>query len=114
LRLSSAAAKGFERQDAGAVLSNRGVIDNNNSITVRRMRIIPVMDLMAGQVVRGIAGRRAEYRPLVSPLCGSSAPLEVARAFRGLGFSEMYLADLDAIAGATPAILPCATWDCVC
>jgi phosphoribosylformimino-5-aminoimidazole carboxamide ribotide isomerase len=68
------------------------------------MRIIPVVDLMAGQVVRGIAGRREEYRPLESPLCGSSQPGEVARALvERFGFREMYVADLDAIAGHEPA-----------
>src|SRR5579862_1653459 len=69
------------------------------------MRIIPVLDLMQGQVVRGIAGRREEYKPLVSPLAASADPLVVARAFRDhFDLSELYVADLDAIAGALPAI----------
>lgn len=64
------------------------------------MRIIPVLDLMAGQVVRGVGGRRHEYRPIVSPLVESSSPLHVAQAFRRhFGLAELYLADLDAIAG---------------
>jgi phosphoribosylformimino-5-aminoimidazole carboxamide ribotide isomerase len=68
------------------------------------MRIIPVLDLQRGQVVRGIAGRRSEYRPIVSQLTASSLPLDVAEAFRAhFGFNELYLADLDAIAGSTPA-----------
>jgi phosphoribosylformimino-5-aminoimidazole carboxamide ribotide isomerase len=62
------------------------------------MQIIPVLDLMGGQVVRGVAGRREEYRPIVSRLCDSSEPPAVARAFRTqFGFSMLYLADLDAI-----------------
>jgi len=63
--------------------------------------ILPVLDLMAGHVVRGIAGRRHEYRPL-APVCD---PLAVARSFRErFGLSVLYLADLDAIAGHPPAL----------
>lgn len=68
------------------------------------MRVIPVIDLMAGRVVRGVAGRRETYRPIESRLAESSDPLDVARAFRdALGLSTVYLADLDAIGGAEPA-----------
>jgi phosphoribosylformimino-5-aminoimidazole carboxamide ribotide isomerase len=69
------------------------------------MRLIPVLDLMDGVVVRGVGGQRAEYRPLVSPLAASPAPLDVARGFAAhFGLTELYLADLDAIAGAEPAL----------
>jgi phosphoribosylformimino-5-aminoimidazole carboxamide ribotide isomerase len=69
------------------------------------MRILPVIDLLKGQVVRGVAGRRSEYRPIVSRLTDSSLPLDVARAFRAhFGLSELYLADLDAISGQAPAL----------
>ena len=67
------------------------------------MRIVGVIDLMGGVVVRAIAGRREAYRPIVSPLCPGSAPLEVAKALLALGVRELYVADLDAIAGAEPA-----------
>ena len=68
------------------------------------LRIIPVLDLMQGQVVRGIAGRRDEYKPLKSPLCGDAQPLTVARAFQQrFDLSTLYVADLDAIAGAAPS-----------
>ena len=68
------------------------------------MRILPVLDLQQGWVVRGIAGRRDEYRPIVSTLTKSARPLDVARALHeNFGFTEFYLADLDAIGGATPA-----------
>jgi phosphoribosylformimino-5-aminoimidazole carboxamide ribotide isomerase len=68
------------------------------------MRILPVLDLQNGLVVRGVGGRRQEYRPIVSRLTPSSNPLDVARAFRAhFGFDELYLADLDAIAGRPPA-----------
>lgn len=69
------------------------------------MQIIPVLDVQAGQVVRGIAGRRAEYRPVVSQLTDSAQPAAVAEAFRDhFGLTTLYLADLDAIAGAAPAV----------
>ena len=68
------------------------------------MQILPVLDLKQGTVVRGIGGRRDQYRPIVSRLTPSSAPLEVARALRDhFGFQELYLADLDAIMGQPPA-----------
>lgn len=68
------------------------------------MRVLPVIDLKDGSVVRGVAGRRDEYRPIVSRLCTSSSPREIARAFREqLGLKDVYVADLDAIGGATAA-----------
>ena len=64
------------------------------------MTVIPVVDLMQGQVVRAQGGRRSEYRPIVSPLCGSSDPLAVARILCDHCASEqLYLADLDALQG---------------
>ncbi len=66
------------------------------------MRIIPVIDLLAGGVVRGIAGRRPEYRPLVSQLASEPTPAAVASAFAQRGFQQTYVADLDAIAGREP------------
>jgi phosphoribosylformimino-5-aminoimidazole carboxamide ribotide isomerase len=69
------------------------------------MRVVPVLDLMGGVVVRGIGGRRREYRPVVSRLTASPAPLDVARAFREhFGLTELYVADLDAVEGAPPAL----------
>jgi phosphoribosylformimino-5-aminoimidazole carboxamide ribotide isomerase len=65
--------------------------------------IVPVIDLMGGVVVRGVAGNRAAYRPVESVLTSSCHPLDVARAFRdSLGLTTCYVADLDAIAGAAP------------
>lgn len=69
------------------------------------LHIIPVLDVQGGQVVRGIAGRRAEYQPIVSRLTPSADPLAVALAFRRhFGLDRFYLADLDAIAGGPPAL----------
>lgn len=68
------------------------------------MQIIPVIDLLGGVVVRGVAGRRHEYRPIESRLCKSAAPAAIGAALRArFGFREAYVADLDAIAGADPA-----------
>jgi phosphoribosylformimino-5-aminoimidazole carboxamide ribotide isomerase len=69
------------------------------------MRIIPVLDLKAGQAVHAEAGDRAHYQPLRSVLHGGADPIALARACREvLGADELYLADLDAIAGAPPAL----------
>lgn len=69
------------------------------------MLIYPVLDLKAGCVVHGVAGERQRYRPVRSRLVASAAPLEVARAYRRhFGFSSLYVADLDAIGGAPPAL----------
>jgi phosphoribosylformimino-5-aminoimidazole carboxamide ribotide isomerase len=67
------------------------------------MRVIPVIDLMRGQVVRGVAGRRDEYRPIHSRLAADAHVRSVGRALAEAGFRQTYLADLDAIAGARPA-----------
>jgi phosphoribosylformimino-5-aminoimidazole carboxamide ribotide isomerase len=65
--------------------------------------IIPVMDVRGGLVVRARAGRRAEYQPLCSRLCPDSRPLTLAESYRrALGLAQLYLADLDAIAGHEP------------
>ncbi|HEX4130837.1 MAG TPA: HisA/HisF-related TIM barrel protein [Pirellulales bacterium] len=67
------------------------------------MRVIPVLDLLGGCVVRGIAGRRSEYRPVRSALCRDAQPATVARALvEHFGFNQAYVADLDAIAGREP------------
>lgn len=64
------------------------------------MRIIPVIDVMAGVVVRAVGGRRAEYRPVQSKLTLSANPAAVARRMaEACGAEEVYVADLDAITG---------------
>jgi phosphoribosylformimino-5-aminoimidazole carboxamide ribotide isomerase len=69
------------------------------------LRILPVLDILGGVVVRGVGGRRQEYRPIVSRLTRSAIPLDVARAIQSeYGLSEFYLADLDAISGASPSV----------
>ncbi len=68
------------------------------------MSILPVLDLLDGRVVRGVAGRRTEYRPLRSRLSETSVPLDVARALRTeFGFQRLYVADLDGILQGRPS-----------
>ena len=67
------------------------------------MKILPVLDLLDGVVVRGVAGQRDTYRPVESRLTTTADALNVARAFRdALGLSELYVADLDAILHQRP------------
>lgn len=67
------------------------------------MRIIPVIDILDGQVVRGVAGRRSEYRPVKSRLTTATDPASIAIAFREqFGLTTIYVADLDAIVHARP------------
>jgi phosphoribosylformimino-5-aminoimidazole carboxamide ribotide isomerase len=65
------------------------------------MRVIPVIDLMGGQVVRGLAGQRDLYRPIRSQIAVDAQPATVARAFvERFGLNTAYVADLDAITSA--------------
>jgi len=67
------------------------------------IRILPVLDLLGGRIVRGVAGRRSEYQPVRSLLAADARPESVAGAFvRQLALTEGYLADLDAIGGKEP------------
>ena len=64
------------------------------------MNLIPVIDLMQGQVVRAQCGQRALYRPIVSTLCASAEPAAVARALAThCAAQQLYVADLDALQG---------------
>lgn len=67
------------------------------------MHVLPVLDLLNGIVVRGVGGRRDEYRPVESRLVDKADALSVARAFRDqLGLTRLYIADLDAILHQRP------------
>ena len=67
------------------------------------IRVIPVLDLKGGVAVHAIGGDRAHYRPLRTRLHPGPDPLGVAIGFRdALNLREVYLADLDAIAGGAP------------
>ena len=63
-------------------------------------RLIPVLDVMNGQVVRGVGGVRENYQPIVCPVTGSRKANEIASALlRRTRANELYIADLDAIMG---------------
>ena len=65
--------------------------------------VLPVIDLKRGQVVHGFAGQRDRYRPIESQLVDSPHPGKVAKAICDyMRCSEIYVADLDAIAGDEP------------
>ena len=66
------------------------------------LKVVPVIDIRNGIAVHAVKGRRSEYQPLKSVLCPSANPLDVALTFRKLGFSELYIADLDAILTGHP------------
>jgi phosphoribosylformimino-5-aminoimidazole carboxamide ribotide isomerase len=75
------------------------------------MQVIPVIDLLRGQVVRGIGGRRTEYRPVQSSLAADPSPHAVATAFAAqFGFQTAYVADLDAIMHQQP---DCQSWQTI-
>ncbi len=69
-----------------------------------------MLDLARGQVVRGVRGERAAYRPIVSTLVPGSDPVAIAAALlppatAGRASSvPLYVADLDAIQGAAVQI----------
>ncbi|HSH73007.1 MAG TPA: HisA/HisF-related TIM barrel protein [Methylophilaceae bacterium] len=62
------------------------------------MKIIPVIDLLNGQVVHAKRGDRQNYLPIQSSLCGSSKPEDVLHALLELyPFDTVYIADINAI-----------------
>jgi len=62
------------------------------------MEIIPVIDLMAGQVVHARYGKRQHYQPIQSLLCIGSKPNDIIHALLELyPFKTLYIADIDAI-----------------
>jgi phosphoribosylformimino-5-aminoimidazole carboxamide ribotide isomerase len=70
------------------------------------LKIIPVIDVLNGRVVHAVKGKRKEYQPLQSSLTKSTEPVEVAKAFKDLEFTELYVADLDAIIDCSISFQP--------
>lgn len=67
------------------------------------MDVIPVIDLLNGQVVHAKMGNRALYQPIQSQLCDSSEPLAICQALLELyPFKTVYIADLNAIQKQNP------------
>ena len=63
------------------------------------MEVVPVIDILDGLAVHAVKGVRKNYKPIKSVLTASADPVKVAAAFKGLGFKELYVADLNAITG---------------
>ncbi len=67
------------------------------------MKIIPVLDLRHGLVVRARRGERSAYAPIETPLAPTPEPADVLAGLLGIWpFDEVYIADLDAIEGRAP------------
>jgi len=63
------------------------------------LNVVPVIDVLDGIAVHAVRGEREKYSPLKSVLCKSADPVDVAKAFKAMGFRDLYMADLDAILG---------------
>src|SRR4051812_31777202 len=74
----------------------------------RTPRLIPVLDVMGGRVVRAVGGRREDYQPILCPFSGSPKAFDIASAvLQRARTQELYIADLDAITGeaaVSPAV----------
>ncbi|MCA8996898.1 MAG: hypothetical protein KDA80_07930 [Planctomycetaceae bacterium] len=67
------------------------------------MRLIPVLDLMGGRVVRGVAGQRDKYRPNSSCIVDGDAPVDTLSSLAELFEPDaFYVADLDGIRDGRP------------
>ena len=67
------------------------------------MDIIPVIDLMQGQVVHARRGQRDRYAPLKTPLSRDALPGSVLDGLLAFAdFRTVYIADLDALMGQPP------------
>ncbi len=90
-------------RNAECGMQEREAIQRGDDSQFSALQIIPVLDLLNGVVVRGVGGRRDEYRPVKSVLASSAQPLDVAQAFRGrLNLTTLYVADLDGILRQQP------------
>jgi len=64
------------------------------------MDVVPVIDVQHGRAVRAAGGRRADYRPLATPLAEGSDPVAIAKGYLSVfAFPRLYVADLDGIEG---------------
>ncbi len=88
-------------------------------MTIENPKLVPVFDILGGHVVHAIAGRRSEYRPIVSRWGNPSQPFELITEVISTYLPEqIYLADLNAIIHANFSWdfyakltrLPCPVW----
>jgi len=63
------------------------------------MKVIPVIDVLNNVAVHGKRGERNKYKPLKSSLFEFTDPVKIASFFESMGFTNLYLADLDSILG---------------
>ena len=71
-----------------------------NVTTTSPMRLIPVVDILGGQVVHATGGQRENYAPIQSRLVASTDPAAVASALWDVvDTSELYVADVGALQG---------------
>ena len=69
--------------------------------------LVPVLDVLEGDVVWARAGERENYRPIESKLSDSANPVELALAInQAIGLETFYVADLDSLIHALPPNLP--------
>ena len=66
------------------------------------MQIIPIIDIKDGKVIEAVKGRRNQYREMSSRICDSDDPYTLSQAYEMLGFTEVYIADLDGILYSKP------------
>jgi phosphoribosylformimino-5-aminoimidazole carboxamide ribotide isomerase len=66
------------------------------------MQIIPIIDIKDGKAIEAVEGRRNRYRELSSRIFDSHDPLSLSRLYSGLGFTDVYIADLDGILDSRP------------
>lgn len=86
--------------------SNSGQADATPPAPAREgepLRVLPAFDLMNRQLVHGMAGNRADYEPMISPLVEDANPVTFALNLRErFGIETLYLADLDGIERHNP------------
>ena len=65
---------------------------------MKNFNVIPVLDILNSEAVHAVKGERNKYKPLKSKLFNSSDPLEILKILSyNFQFTEIYIADLDAI-----------------
>ena len=66
------------------------------------MKIIPIIDIKDGIAIEAVLGRRNEYRELSSRIFDSNDPFRLSQVYESMGFTEVYIADLDGILYSKP------------
>lgn len=66
--------------------------------------LIGVIDLLGGNAVHAIVGRRNEYRNIVADGVIQGDAISLAKRYARLGLNSLYVADLDAIMGSRPNV----------